>query len=183
MIINRTVSPYYERYISNTMNTVISKRSETSTTYHTFSNIWTCSLTCLSMCLKIRVAAVERLRVFHQSADYIFISFGIIEPIVASLKRSSAHVNASGRKQFCKLHYCFWRVSKNPKLPFSICNMFFVSKGNLLKFYCQTMYNQIRRRVPRLLIWVYNVCGSIDNICWNNYSVCWDIYNVCWGIS
>ena len=30
--------------------------------------------------------AVERLPVFHHSEDYIFIAFGITEPIVVSLK-------------------------------------------------------------------------------------------------
>ena len=35
------------------------------------------------------------------------------------LKWSSAHVYARGRKQWCKLHYCLWRVSIKPRLPFS----------------------------------------------------------------
>ena len=40
-----------------------------------------------------------------------------------------------GRKQCCKLHYCLWRVSIKPRLPFSIWNVLFDSKGNLLDFY------------------------------------------------
>ena len=46
--------------------------------------------------------------VLHHSTDYIFIYFGIIEPIVVSLKWSSVHVYVWGRKQCCKLHYCLW---------------------------------------------------------------------------
>ena len=52
------------------------------------------------------MAAVERLPVPHYSANYIFISLGIIGPIVLYLKWSSVHVYARGRKQCCKLHYC-----------------------------------------------------------------------------
>ena len=48
-------------------------------------------------------------------------------------KWSSAHVYARGRKQCCKLYYCLWRVSIKPRLPFSICNVNFVSKGNLFR--------------------------------------------------
>ena len=36
--------------------------------------------------VKCRVAAVKRLPVLHRSADYIFISFGIIELILVTLK-------------------------------------------------------------------------------------------------
>ena len=50
-------------------------------------------------------------------------------------KWRSAHVYAGECKQCCKLHYCLWRVSIKPGLPFSICNLFFVSKGNLFYFY------------------------------------------------
>ena len=75
------------------------------------------------------------LPVLHHCADYIFISFGIIGPLWYPWNWSSAHVYARGRKQCCKLHYCLWRVSIKPRLPFSICNVFFVSKGNLFDFY------------------------------------------------
>ena len=84
---------------------------------------------------KCRVAAVKRLPVLHHSADYIFNSFGITGPIVVSFKWSSAHVYAKERKQCCKLHYCLSRVSIKQRLPFSICNVFFVSKGNLFDFH------------------------------------------------
>ena len=36
--------------------------------------------------IKCRVAAVKRPFVFHHSADYIFISFGVIEPILLTSK-------------------------------------------------------------------------------------------------
>ena len=48
---------------------------------------------------------------------------------------SVAYVYARGRKQCRKFHYCLRRVSIKPRLPFSIWNVFFVSKGNLLDFY------------------------------------------------
>ena len=38
-------------------------------------------------------------------------------------------------KHCCTLHYCLWRVSIKPRLPFSICSVFFVSKANLFYFY------------------------------------------------
>ena len=50
-------------------------------------------------------------------------------------KWSAAHVYARGRKQCCKLRYCLWRVSIKPRLPFSVSNVFFVSKGSRLYFY------------------------------------------------
>ena len=37
-------------------------------------------------CVECRVATVKRLPVLHHSADYISISFGIIEPTLATLK-------------------------------------------------------------------------------------------------
>ena len=36
-----------------------------------------------------------------------------------------------GRKQYYKLHYCLWRVSKNRDSHFLIRSAFFVSKGTL----------------------------------------------------
>ena len=36
--------------------------------------------------VKCRAAAVKHLPVLHHSADYIFISFGIIDPVLVSLK-------------------------------------------------------------------------------------------------
>ena len=74
------------------------------------------------------------LPVLHHNADNIFISFGMNGLIVDIWKWSSAHVCARGRKQRWKFHYCLWRVSIKPGLPFSIRNMFFVSKSNLVSF-------------------------------------------------
>ena len=73
--------------------------------------------------------------VLHHNADHIFISFGIIGPIVISLKMEFCYVFARGRRQCCKLHYCLCRVSIKQRLPFSICYVFLVSKGNLFYFY------------------------------------------------
>ena len=41
---------------------------------------------CTAVGDKCRVAAVKRFPVIHHSADYIFISFGITEPILVTLK-------------------------------------------------------------------------------------------------
>ena len=59
---------------------------------------------------------------------------GLLGPLWFIWKWSSAHVYARGRKPYCKLHYCLWKVSIKPKLPFSILNVFSVSKGNLINF-------------------------------------------------
>ena len=40
-----------------------------------------------------------------------------------------------GRKQCCKLHYTFLKVSIKLRLPFSNPNVFFVSKRNLSDVY------------------------------------------------
>ena len=79
--------------------------------------------------VKCIVVAVELLAVLHYSTDYNFIFFGIIEPILVSLEWSCIHVYARGCKQCCKLHYCLLRISIKPRLPFSICNVFFVANG------------------------------------------------------
>ena len=55
-------------------------------------------------------------------------------PLLYLWKWSSAYVYARGRKQCCTPYYCLWRISIKPRLPFSICNVFFVSKSNLLDF-------------------------------------------------
>ena len=60
---------------------------------------------------------------------------GSLVPLWSLWKWSSAHVYARGRKPCCKLHYCLSRLSIKARLPFSICNVFFVSKGNLFYFY------------------------------------------------
>ena len=70
-------------------------------------------------------------RKMEHRAKHIFISFGITGILWYLWKWSSTHVYARGRKQYCKLHYCLWRVSIKPRLPFSICNVFFVCKGNM----------------------------------------------------
>ena len=68
----------------------------------------------------------RRIDALHQC---FLVSFGIIG------HKHSVHVYARGHKQCCKLHYCLCRVSIKPRLPFSICNVFFISKSNLLDFY------------------------------------------------
>ena len=65
---------------------------------------------------------------------------GSMGPLWYLWRWSSAHVYASGRKQCCKLHYCLWRVPINPRLPFSVCNGFFVSKVIRLDFYLSVIY-------------------------------------------
>ena len=60
------------------------------------------------------MAAVKRLPVLHCSSEYIYISVPIV---VANF------INAYVESQ------------KKTRLSFSICNVFFVSKGNLLDFY------------------------------------------------
>ena len=66
-----------------------------------------------------RVAVAERLPVHHHSADHIPLPLGSLGLLWFIWKWNSAHVNASGRKQCCKLHYCLWRVSIKPRLTFS----------------------------------------------------------------
>ena len=56
---------------------------------------------------------------FTDSADYISFPLGALGPLWFIWKRSSAHVYVRGRNQCCKLHYCLWRVSIKPRLPFS----------------------------------------------------------------
>ena len=56
--------------------------------------------------------------------DYIWISFEIVGPIVVGV--------LLGRKQCCKRHYCLWRISIKPRLPFSICNV--ITKTRLFKY-------------------------------------------------
>ena len=65
------------------------------------------------------VAAVECLPVLYHSADYISFPLGSLGSLWNLCKWSSAHVYARGCKQCCKLHYCLWRVSIKPWLPFS----------------------------------------------------------------
>ena len=59
-----------------------------------------------------------RLTAYH-SADYVSFPLGSLDPLWYIWKWSSAHVYARGRKQCCKFHYCLWRVSIKPSLPFS----------------------------------------------------------------
>ena len=89
---------------------------------------------------KWRVAAVQTLPVLHHSADYIFISFETLGPIWYLWKWSSAHVYmyANRCRQCCKLHYCLWRVSIKPRLPFfffATCSLFPRKIFILLLFY------------------------------------------------
>ena len=56
--------------------------------------------------VKCRVAAVQRLPVLHHSADYILITFGIIEPILLTLKIEYRLICALGRMQPCRIHCC-----------------------------------------------------------------------------
>ena len=57
--------------------------------------------------------------VLYYSADYISFPLGSLGPLWSLWKWSSAHVYARRRKQYCKLHYCLWRVSIKPRLRLS----------------------------------------------------------------
>ena len=59
------------------------------------------------------------LPVHHHSADYISLPLGSLGPLCYICKWSSAHVYTRGRNQYCKFHYCLWRISIKPGLPFS----------------------------------------------------------------
>ena len=83
----------------------------------------------------VRVAAVERLPYFTIVQIIFSFPLGSLVPLLYLWKWIYAHAYTRGRKECCKLHYCLWRVSIKPRLPFSICIVFFVSKGNLLDFY------------------------------------------------
>ena len=65
------------------------------------------------------LVAVERLSILYHSADYISFPLGSLGPLWNFWIWCSAHVYARGRKQCCKLHYCLWRISIKPRLPFS----------------------------------------------------------------
>ena len=70
-----------------------------------------------------------------RSAEYIFISLWDYQAHCAISENAVILMyTARGRKQYCKLLYCYRRVSIKPRLPFSVCNVFFVSKGNLFYF-------------------------------------------------
>ena len=77
------------------------------------------------------MAAVERLPVLHHNVDYVFISFGIIGPLKNGVLLLYRLKGVRGVAKF--ITAC--EESMKPRLPFSISNVFFVSKGNLLDFY------------------------------------------------
>ena len=55
---------------------------------------------------------------FRCKSSYISFPLGSLGPI-RYIWRCSWHVYARGSKQCCKRHYCLWRASIKPRLPFS----------------------------------------------------------------
>ena len=106
----------------------------------------------------------------------IFFSFiGSLGPWWYLWKCSSAHLYANGRNQCCKIHYCFWRGSIKLRLPFSICNVFFVSKGDLLTFillhfgWCSCPVAAVKRLPDCTIVQI------IFHFIWNHWAYC-DIF-------
>ena len=67
-----------------------------------------------------------RIDIMESCIFFYYYFFGIIGPLWNLWRWSSVQVYARGRKQCCKLHYCLWRVSINPRLPFSLSVMCFL---------------------------------------------------------
>ena len=133
---------------------------------------WTVACFCNAHILRPRVC------VLHNSSDYISFPLGSPSTLWYLWKWSSAHVYARWHKQCCEFHYCLWRVAIKPRLPLSICNVFFVSKSNLLDLYFTTLQLVLVpcsavKRLPVLhnsadyicisfgSPWVY--CGTLEN--------------------
>ena len=74
------------------------------------------------------ISASRQAKIFklYHSAEYISFPLESLGTLWNIWRWSSAHVYARGRKQCCKFHYCLWRVSIKPRLPFSsvVCSLF-----------------------------------------------------------
>ena len=68
---------------------------------------------------------------------------------MVSLKWSSTHVWARGLEKSCKLNYCLWRVSISWDSHYVICNVVFVSKGDLFDVYFVTVLKQFKGLYPQ----------------------------------
>ena len=79
--------------------------------------------------------------VLYHTADYILFPLGSLGPLWYLWKWRSARVNARGRKQCCKLHYCLWRVSIKPRLSFS-------NLQRVLRFQRQSFYCHVKESIP-----------------------------------
>ena len=101
---------------------------------------------------------VDRFPVHHHSANFISFSLESLGPLWYIWKRSSAHVYARGRKQFCKLHYCLWRVSIKRDSHFLLRSVFFVSKGNLFGVYFTDHQTFWRRKLSKTYISKHFIC-------------------------
>ena len=78
--------------------------------------------------------AVERLPALHHSADYIFISFGITGPVVVALKIELCSCKRKRGISSVANVITTYEKFKKTILTFSVCIVFFVSKGILLEF-------------------------------------------------
>ena len=97
--------------------------------------------------VECRVAAVKRLPVLHHSADYIFISFGIIEPILVALKfkHRLSRCSVMGRIQPRKTHSCIWKGVIKPSLitkhmtEICLCGVYIFMRMGLVWKYKQSL--------------------------------------------
>ena len=90
------------------------------------------------------MVAVERLPIHQYSADYIFIFSGIIGLIENGVLLMYMLEGVRSVANFITAY----EQSIKQRLPFSICNVFFDSKGYLLDFYKHNLVEDQLHKIP-----------------------------------